>query len=74
LCKFKEPVNFEATFNDYVDVVCDVIAAEYLTDAEIIQTIKRGADIDYEVLEDDIGEDDCSEKLSSVGVREVTVP
>jgi hypothetical protein len=48
-----------------------VIAAEYLTDAEIIQTIKRGADIDCEVLEDDIGKGDCSEKLSSVGVREV---
>jgi hypothetical protein len=36
-CKFKERVNFEATFNDYVDVDCDVIVAEYPTDAEIIQ-------------------------------------
>jgi hypothetical protein len=45
-----------------------MIAAEYPTDAEIIQTIKRGADIDCEVLEDDIGEDDCSDKLPSVGV------
>jgi ribonuclease PH len=70
LCKFKERVNFEATFNDYVDVDCDVIAAEYPTDAEMIQTIERGADIDCEVLEDDIGEDDCSEKLPSVGVRD----
>jgi hypothetical protein len=52
-----------------VDVDCDVIAAKYPTDAEIIQTIKRGAHIDCEVLEDDIGEDDCSEKLPSVGVR-----
>jgi hypothetical protein len=67
-CKFKECVNFEATSNDYVDADCDVIAAEYPTDAEIIQTIKRGADIDCEVLEDDICEDDCSEKLPSVGV------
>jgi hypothetical protein len=67
-CKFKKLVNFEATFNDYVNVVCDVIAAEYPTDAEIIQTIKRGADIDREVLEDDRGEDDCSDKLPSVGV------
>jgi hypothetical protein len=66
-CKFKEPVNFKATFNDYVDVDCDVIAAKYPIDAEIIQKIKRGADIDCEVLEDDIGEDDCSEKLPSVG-------
>jgi hypothetical protein len=40
-CKFKERVNFEATFNDYVDVDCDVIADEYYTDAEIIQTKKR---------------------------------
>jgi hypothetical protein len=47
------------------------MAAEYPTGPEIIQTIKRGADIDCEVLEDDIGEDDCSEKLPSVGVREV---
>jgi hypothetical protein len=38
-CKFKERVNFEATFNDYVDVDCGVIA-ECPTDAEIIQTIK----------------------------------
>jgi hypothetical protein len=53
-----------------VAVDCDVIAAEYPTDAEIIQTIKRGADIDCEVLEDDIGEDDCSENLPSVGVRD----
>jgi hypothetical protein len=52
-CKFKEHVNFEATFNNYVDVDCDVIAAEYPTDAEIIQTIKRGTDINCEVLEDD---------------------
>jgi hypothetical protein len=65
-CKFKERVNFEATFNNYVDVDCDVIAAEYPTDAAIIQTIKRGADIDCEVLEFD-----CSEKLPSVGVRDV---
>jgi hypothetical protein len=35
-----------------------MIAAEYPTDAEIIQTIKRGVDIDCKVLEDDIGEDD----------------
>jgi hypothetical protein len=49
-----------------------VIAAEYLTDAEIIQTIKRSADIDCEVLEDDIGEDDCREKLPSVGERDAT--
>jgi hypothetical protein len=70
LCKFKERVNFEATFNDYVDVDCEVIEAEYPTDTKIIQTIKRGADIDCEVLEDDIGEDDCSEKLPSVGVRD----
>jgi hypothetical protein len=54
-----------------VDVDCEVIAAECPTDAEIIQTIKRGADIDCEVLQDDIGEDDCSEKLAPVGVREV---
>jgi hypothetical protein len=47
-----------------------VIAAEYPTNAEIIQTIKRGANIDCEVLEDDIGEDDCSEKLPSVGVHD----
>jgi hypothetical protein len=47
-----------------------MIPAEYPTDAEIIQTIKRGADIDCEVLEDDIGEDDCTEKLPSVGVRD----
>jgi hypothetical protein len=47
-----------------------LIAAEYPTDADIIQTIKRGADIDCEVLEYDIGEDDCSEKLHSVGVRD----
>jgi hypothetical protein len=47
-----------------------VIAAEYPTDAEIIQIMKRGADIDCEVLEDDIGEDDCSEKVPSVGVRD----
>jgi hypothetical protein len=45
-----------------------MIAVEYLTDAEIIQTIK--INIDCEVLEDDIGEDDCSEKLHSVGVRD----
>jgi hypothetical protein len=64
-CKFKERVNFEATFNDYVDVDCDVIAAEYPTYAEIIQTIK--INIDFKVLDDDIGEDDCSEKLHSVG-------
>jgi hypothetical protein len=69
-CKFKKHVNFEATFNDYVDVDCDVIAAEYPTDAAIIQTIKRGAEIDCEVLEDYIGKDDCSEKLPSVGVRD----
>jgi hypothetical protein len=53
-----------------VAVDCDVITAEYPTDTEIIQTIKRGADIDCEVLEDDIGEDDCSDKLPSVGVRD----
>jgi hypothetical protein len=47
-----------------------VIAAEYPTDAKIIQTLKRGADIDYEVLDDDIGEDYCSEKLPSVGVHD----
>jgi hypothetical protein len=69
-CKFKERVNFEATFNEYVDVDCEVIAAEYPTDTEIIQTTKMGADIDCEVLEDDIGEDDCSETLPSVGVRD----
>jgi hypothetical protein len=46
-----------------VDVDCDVIVAEYSTDAEIIQTIKWGADIDCEVLEGD-----CREKLPSVGV------
>jgi hypothetical protein len=63
-------VNFEATFNDYVDVDCEVIAAEYPNDAKIIQTIKGGADIDCELLEDDIGEDDCSEKLHSVGLRD----
>jgi hypothetical protein len=50
-CKFKVCVNFEATFNDYVDVDCDMIAAEYPTVAEIIQTIKRGAAIDCEVFE-----------------------
>jgi hypothetical protein len=71
LCKFKERVNFEATFNDYVDVDCDVIAAEYLTDALIIQTVKKGCRyIDCEVLDDDTGEDYCSEKLPSVGVRD----
>jgi hypothetical protein len=43
-------VNFEATFNDYVDVDCDVISAEYPTDAEIIQTIKWGADIDDKMI------------------------
>jgi hypothetical protein len=53
-----------------VDVDCDVTAAEYPTDAEIIQTIKKGADIDCELLEDDIDEDDCCEKLPSVGVRD----
>jgi hypothetical protein len=53
-----------------MDVDCGMIAAEYPTDAEIIQMIKRGADIDCEVLEDDIGKDDCSEKLPSVGVRD----
>jgi hypothetical protein len=53
-----------------VDVDCEVMAAEYPTDAEIIQTIKRGADIDCEVLEHDIGEYDCSEKLAPVGVRD----
>jgi hypothetical protein len=47
-----------------------LIAAEYPTDAEIIQTMKRGADIDCEVLEDDIGEEDCIETLPSVGVRD----
>jgi hypothetical protein len=47
-----------------------VIAAEYPTDTEIIQTIKRGADIDCEVLENDIGEDEYSENLPSVGVRD----
>jgi hypothetical protein len=41
-CEFKERADFETTFNDYVDVDCDVIAAEYPTDAEIIQTIKKG--------------------------------
>jgi hypothetical protein len=51
-----------------VGVDCDVIVAEYPTDVEIIQTIKIS--IDCEVLEDDIGEDDCSEKLPSVGVRD----
>jgi hypothetical protein len=71
--KFKGRVNFEVTFSDYVDVDCDVIAAEYPTDAEIIQTLKRGADIDCEMLEDDIGEDDCSEKLPSVGVRDTVI-
>jgi hypothetical protein len=69
-CKFKERVKSEATFDEYVDVDCDVIAAEYPTVAEIIQTVKRDADIDCEVLEDDTGEDDCSEKLHSVGVRD----
>jgi hypothetical protein len=69
-CKFKERVNFEASFNEYVDVDCEVIAAEYPTDAEIIETIKRGADIDCEVLEDDVGEDDYSEKLHSVGIHD----
>jgi hypothetical protein len=52
-----------------VDVDCDVIAAEYPTDAEIIHSINRKAYIDCEVLEDDRGEDDCSEKLPSVGAR-----
>jgi hypothetical protein len=52
-----------------MDVDCDVIAAKYPTDAEIIQTIKMGADIDCEVL-DDIDEDDCSEKLPSVEARD----
>jgi hypothetical protein len=66
---FKERVNVEATFNEYVGVDCDVIAAEYPTDAEIIQTIKRGADIDCEVLEDDIGEDDFSEVTLSWSTR-----
>jgi hypothetical protein len=46
-----------------VDVDCDVVAAEYPTDAEIIQTIK--INIDCEVLEDD-----CSDKLHSVGLRD----
>jgi hypothetical protein len=27
-CKFKEHVNFEATFNDYMDADCDVTGAE----------------------------------------------
>jgi hypothetical protein len=57
-----------------VDVDCDVIAAEYPTDAEIIQTIKRGADIDCEVLEDDIGEDDCSDKLPQLEYVTQSVP
>jgi hypothetical protein len=47
-----------------------VITAEFPTDAEIIQTIKRGADIDCKVLEEDIGEDNYSQKLPSVGVRD----
>jgi hypothetical protein len=64
-CLTWKGVNFEAAFNDYVAVDCEVTAAEYPTDAEIIQTIKMGADIDCEVLEDD-----CSEKLYSVGVRD----
>jgi hypothetical protein len=68
--KFKKRVNFEAAFNDYVDVDCDMIVAEYPVDAEIIQTIERGADIDCEVLEDAICEDDCSEKLPSAVVRD----
>jgi hypothetical protein len=72
-CEFKERVNSEATLNDDVNVDCDVIASEYPTDAEIIQTTKRGADIDCEVLEDDIGEDYCSEKLPSVGVRDAII-
>jgi hypothetical protein len=55
-----------------VDVDCDVIAAKNPTDGEIIQTIK--INIDCEVLEDDIGNDDCSEKLPSVGVHDATVP
>jgi hypothetical protein len=73
-CKFKEHVNFEATFNDCVDVDCDVIAAEYPTDTEIIRTIERGADTDCEVLEDDTGEDNCSEKSPSVGEVTQSVP
>jgi hypothetical protein len=51
-----------------VDADYNMIIAEYPTDAEIIQTIKRNRNIDYEMLEDDIDEDDCSEKLPSVGV------
>jgi hypothetical protein len=39
-CKFKERVNFEATFNDYMAVNCDMIAAEYPTGAEIIPAIE----------------------------------
>jgi hypothetical protein len=35
-----------------MDVDCDMIVDEYPTDAEIIQTIKRDAYIDCEVLED----------------------
>jgi hypothetical protein len=73
-CKFKKRVNFEVTFNDYVDVDCDVIMAEYPTDAEIIQTITRGADIDCEVLEDDTGEDDRSEKLPQLEYVTQSVP
>jgi hypothetical protein len=53
-----------------MDIDCEVIAAEYPTDAEIIQSIKRGADIDCEVFEDNVGEDGCREKLPSVGVRD----
>jgi hypothetical protein len=40
-CKFKERENFEATFNDYVDVDWDVIASDCPADAETIQTIKK---------------------------------
>jgi hypothetical protein len=57
-----------------VDVDCDVIAAEYPTDAEIIDTIKRGADIECEVLEDDIGEDNCREKLPHLEYVMQSVP
>jgi hypothetical protein len=52
-----------------MDVDCEVIVAEHPTDAIIIQIIKRNADIDCEVLKD-IGKDDCSEKLPSVGVHD----
>jgi hypothetical protein len=68
-CRFNDRVSFEATCNDYVDVDCHVTVAECPTDDEIIQTIKRGTDIDCKTLKEDIGKDDSNENLPSVGVK-----